>query len=133
MFISLLSKDQQEALCAIIQFVARIDGENDAREELLVSALLTESNLDAIPPVAADQDAVEALLGRFDTPVAKHALLLETLGVALADNILHETEVKAILAISDAMKIERTYVERARDFVQRSLDMQREGSELLGG
>jgi len=133
MFIGLLNKDQQEALCSIIQYVAAIDGENDVREEMLVSALLAESNLDNVPAVAADQDAVEALLGRFDTPVARHALLLEIMGVALADDILHETEIKAILAVADALKVDRSWIERARDYVQRAIDTQHEGHDLLRG
>ena len=133
MFIGLLNKDQQEALCSIIQFVAKLDGNDDVREELLVSALLAESILDKLPETAVDQDAVEALLGNFDTPVAKHSLLLEMLGVALADNNLHETEIKAILAVADAMKIERSWIDRGRDYVQRTLEIQREGNDLLRG
>ncbi|MDF1564516.1 MAG: TerB family tellurite resistance protein [Deltaproteobacteria bacterium] len=133
MFIGLLNKEQQEALCSIIQFVAKIDGADDAREELLISALLAETSLDTMPATADDQDAVEALLDRFDTPVARHSLLLEMMGVALADNNLHEAEVKAILAVADALKVDREWVDRGRDYVQRTLELQREGNDLLRG
>ncbi len=133
MFIGMLGKEQQEALASILQYVAKLDGENDAREDLLIKALLAESGLASVPEVAADQDAVEALLGRFDTDLAKRALLLESLGVALADDVLHENEIKAILAMADALNVDRAWVDRARDYVQRMLDLQREGVALVSG
>jgi len=131
MFISLLNPEQQEGLCAIVQFIASLDGESDQREEMLVAALLEESNLSAIPAAANSGDEVEALLSRFDTPVSKHALLLECFGVALADDVLHENELKAIRAMATSTDVSEAWIERARDYVQRALETQREGLELL--
>lgn len=131
MFIGMLNDEQQDALCRIAQFLSKVDGVEDHREEALTAALLEESRLDAVPP-AAEADDLEGLLERFDTPTARHAALLESLGVVLADQVITHEEMLAIDLMAKKLEVEPEWVERARDFVQRTLEIQREGRELLG-
>lgn len=131
MFIAMLTTKQQEALCKVVQYIAEVDGNVDYREKLLISALLEESALDEIPAAAKDMDEVKELLGRFDAKVAKRALLLESIGVALADDVVHPTEIRVIEELADGMGISRDWLDSARDYVQRALDVQREANDLL--
>jgi hypothetical protein len=131
MFIPMLTPEQQEALCRIVRFVARIDDNNPVRGDVLVAKLEQESLLTEIPPPAADMDEVKRHLDVFNTPLSKRALVLECLGVALADLVAHPDEVKAIEAIGEGLGLDGAWVERARDYVQRAIEVQREGQDLL--
>lgn len=133
MFIRTLNPEQQEALCRIVRFIAEVDGEQDARETLVSAALLAESSLSAVPEKAADLDEAIQLAGRFSDSTSRRALILECLGVALADQVAHPAEIEAIHSLSEALQLSDSWVEQARDYVQRQLDMQREGAELLMG
>lgn len=131
MFIPMLTPEQQEALCRIVRFVARIDDDNPVRGDVLQTKLQQESLLTEIPPPAADLEEVKGYLDTFNTPLSKRALVLECLGVALADLVAHPDEVKAIETIGDGLGLDRAWLDRARDYVQRAIEIQREGQELL--
>ncbi len=131
MFIPMLTPEQQEALCRIVRFVARIDDDNPVRGDILVTKLQQESILTEIPPPAKDLEEVKTYLPSFNTPLSQRALLLECLGVALADMVAHPDEVAAIDTISDGLGVERDWTNRARDYVQRAIEIQREGQDLL--
>lgn len=131
MYIALLDPDQQQALCRILLFVANVDGIEDHREDALNAALLEESSLDEIPQAAADMDEVKSLLSGFKDRHAGRALLLEAFGVALADAVVHPKELEVIRAIAAEVGVDEAWLERARDYVQRALELQHEGRELL--
>ncbi len=133
MFIPMLTPEQQEALCRIVRFVARIEEDNPVRGDILITKLRQETVLTEIPEPAKDLDEVKTLLPVFNTPLAARALLLECFGVALADLVGHPDEVSVIEAIGDGLGIEHDWLERARDYVQRAIEIQREGQDLLGG
>ncbi len=133
MFISLLDRAQQEALCKIAQFMVHVDDDRDGREALLVQSLLQESALEEVPAAAKTVDEVRELAKGFDEVSAKRALLLELLGVVLADDVAHPEEMKVIHALAEDLSIDSDWLERAQDYVQRQLDLQREGAALLRG
>lgn len=131
MFIPMLTPEQQEALCRIIRFVARIDDDNPIRGDVLISKLQQESILTEIPPPAKDLDEVKTYLPVFNTPLAKRALLFECFGVALADMVAHPEEMEFINTVSKELGIDQEWTDRARDYVQRAIEIQREGQDLL--
>lgn len=133
MFIGILNQEQRENLCRIVQYIASCDGETHAQEAAITGALALETGLDEVPSSAADLDEVEGLLKAFDAPHTRRALVLESLGVALADANLHPEELKVIQAMAKGLELDEAWVETARDYVQRAIDLQREGAELVVG
>ena len=131
MFIPMLTPEQQEALCRIVRFVANVDDDNPYRGDVLALKLQQESILTEIPPAAANLDEVKGYLPIFNTPLSARALVLESLGVALADQVVHPDELKAIEAIAQGLGLDSAWTERARDYVQRAIEIQREGQEIL--
>lgn len=132
MFIAMLTPEQQESLCRIVRFIARIDDDNPVRGGVLVSKLQQESILSDIPPPAKNMEEVKTYLGAFNTPLSAKVLLMECLGIALADMVAHPDEVKAIKEIGEIINIEPEWIDRSFDYVQRAIELQREGQELLG-
>ncbi|RMG17704.1 MAG: hypothetical protein D6729_08310 [Deltaproteobacteria bacterium] len=131
MFISLLDREQQEALCKMAQFMVAVDDDRDGREELVVQGLLQESALEEVPEGAKTVDEVRSLAKKFEEGTASRALLLELFGVVLADDVAHPEEMKVIQALAEDLGIDEHWLERAQDYVQRQLELQREGLELL--
>ncbi|MFW5878542.1 MAG: hypothetical protein ACOCVR_01885 [Myxococcota bacterium] len=131
MFIGSLKPEQQHALSRIVRFIAEVDDDDDFREDVLCATLLEESSLQEVPLPAESLEDALSLVEVFDEASAAKALILESFGVALSDNYAHPKELEVINALAAKLGVEEEWVEHARDYVQRVLDLQIEAHRLL--
>ena len=97
MFVHNLNSDQQSALLYLARVVAEADGNSDELQTGMVEILKAQSNAD----VEMKEIQISELATLFSTEREKCSLLLELLGIVLANNEYHHNERSLIAEYAD--------------------------------
>lgn len=104
MFLHLLNEDQKAAFFDLASEMLSADGKADDAEISYMDGLIAEAGL---VKKRALHDSAEAMdLSVFDTPAARHALVLELLILAVVDGAFHVKEAAFANDLIDALEID---------------------------
>ena len=127
MFVHNLNSDQQSALLYLARVVAEADGNSDELQTGMVEILKAQSNAD----VEMKEIQISELATLFSTAREKCSLLLELLGIVLANNEYHHNERSLIAEYADVLGVSNTKLFELENWVQRQLALSQEAEALL--
>lgn len=127
MFVHNLNSDQQSALLYLARVVAEADGNSDELQTTMVEILKAQSNAD----VEMKETQISELATLFSTEREKCSLLLELLGIVLANNEYHQNERSLIAEYADVLGVSNTKLFELENWVQRQLALSQEAEALL--
>lgn len=127
MFVHNLNSDQQSALLYLARVVAEADGNSDELQTGMVEILKAQSNAD----VEMKEIQISELATLFSTEREKCSLLLELLGIVLANNEYHQNERSLIAEYADVLGVSNTKLFELENWVQRQLALSQEAEALL--
>ena len=127
MFVHNLNSDQQSALLYLARVVAEADGNSDELQTGMVEILKAQSNAD----VEMKEIQISELATLFSTAREKCSLLLELLGIVLANNEYHHNERSLIAEYADVLGVSNTKLFELENWVQRQLALSQEAEVLL--
>ncbi|SEP84192.1 DNA repair protein [Basfia succiniciproducens] len=127
MFVHNLNSEQQSVLLYLAKIVAEADGHADKFQIEMVEILKSQSNED-VQPIQIEIDELSSL---FTTERTKCSLLLELLGVVLANNDYDSAEQNLIIQYAKALQISNSKLLDLQNWVQKQLDLSQEVEALL--
>ena len=127
MFVHNVNSDQQSALLYLARVVAEADGNSDELQTTMVEILKAQSNAD----VEMKETQISELATLFSTEREKCSLLLELLGIVLANNEYHQNERSLIAEYADVLGVSNTKLFELENWVQRQLALSQEAEALL--
>ena len=127
MFVHNLNSAQQSALLYLAKVVAEADGNSDELQTNMVEILKAQSNAD----VEMKETQISELPALFNTEPEKCSLLLELLGIVLANNEYHHNEKSLIAEYADVLGIANVKLFALENWVQRQLALSQEAEALL--
>lgn len=127
MFVYNLNSAQQSALLYLARVVAEADGNSDELQTGMVEILKAQSNAD----VEMKETQISELSTLFSTEREKCSLLLELLGIVLANNEYHHNERSLIAEYADVLGVSNTKLFELENWVQRQLALSQEAEALL--
>ncbi|MFQ2784648.1 TerB family tellurite resistance protein [Aeromonas caviae] len=127
MFIQNLNTKQQSALLYLAKEVIDADGQLHNSEEEILSILAGQVDA-SVSPESVSLDEMTAL---FDTNISQVSLLLELIGVALADGNYHHEENELIQKYADAMNVSKMKLLQIEGWVSKQLTLSLEVQALL--
>lgn len=132
MFLHMLTPDQQDAFIKIAQYMLQADGpECDPREEALLHAAMREMQLDERPLSPANIDEVLRSLAVVEDLVSRRVFVLELVGMAVADRIVHPGEEQVIASVAEALAVRAADVEAFKSLAHKMYDLADEARRLV--
>lgn len=130
MFLHALPQNDRETFVRAAWALIHCDKDVDPREESLLAELHAEmGGIQPIDDVAPDEVISE--LRDVDGELVGRVILLELAGVAMADEVLHESERDFLVRAAHALGIETDRVDRYVDFADRARGIWVEGRSLI--
>lgn len=127
MFVHNLNSAQQSTLLYLAKVVAEADGNSDELQTNMVEILKAQSNAD----VEMKETQISELPTLFTTERERCSLLLELLGIVLANNEYHREEKSLIAEYADVLGISNVKLFALENWVQRQLTLSQEAETLL--
>jgi tellurite resistance protein len=130
MYLHLLEKDEKQHFLAFARHLAKVvDDKVDARERFMLKYMSAEMGIDA------DADAVpfdlEKLVIVFYRSVARRVLIMECVGIAMANGAMEDSERELLESVAARFFLPENFVARASDVVKRQLAVMEEFDQLV--
>lgn len=127
MFVSNLNNNQQEHLLALSKLLMSADGEVSDEEKTVIDTIKSQCNGELIEI----NDPFATLDEAFNIKAEKSSLMLELLGVALADSNYHQSEKAFIQRVSEHLNIEQALLESMENWVVKQISLFKEASTFM--
>lgn len=131
MFFPLLSFDEKKKCLSLLVHIAKCDNEFHPMEEKLIAGY---SLLMGIEPIVDAAESIDGLIDYFSEKqdMTKRAVFLESLGLAVADNILHAAEKSVLEKMLSKFCLEDSFMAEAKNWVSQMLPLYYKGFEMVG-
>jgi hypothetical protein len=131
MFLHILTLDQQTAFLALAKKFIATDEVLSSDEHNQLELAMAETGWDFDEEVP--DMAIEDIVALFDTPTSRRVALLELIGIGLADQEFHPNENAFVCDLASRWGMDTGIVPKLQSWVERQLQLAREGEELLAG
>lgn len=128
MFVQNLTAEQQAALLYLAHEVAKADGSSDELQLGMVEILTKQSEENVTEKVISNDELAKL----FTTERAKYSLLLELLGIALANEEYHSNERNLIAEYAKELSVSNEKLNALENWVEKQLALSKEIGVLLG-
>ncbi|WP_196221179.1 TerB family tellurite resistance protein [Sansalvadorimonas verongulae] len=129
MFIQNLNAKQQFLLVEMAETIITSDGKISENEQVVLNTILAQVSEEA--KVLTDVRISD--VGRiFDTQTAKSSLLLELLGIALADDEFHDNEEEYLLDVARKISVSAEHLTELKDWVVGLMKHMKKLEPLMG-
>ena len=129
MFIQNLNTEQQFLLVEMAKTIITSDGKVSDKEQVVLNTILAQVSEEAL--VLTDVTVADA--GRiYDTQTAKSSLLLELLGIALADDDYHDDEEEYLLDIARKISVSAEHLNGLKNWVETLMNHMKKLEPLMG-
>lgn len=131
MYLELLHKDEQKSFLELARYSMGLNGEYKAEEEEMLLSYKHECQL--VEYMANRQDEIEQIISslKASTIQVKKIILVELLGIMLADGEVCDNESKFLYKLSEELDVSEYEVKRIRRWVEAMNDIVQEGYELV--
>lgn len=132
MYLNLLDENEKKGFLLLAHHAMEIDGVITDEERMIVNNFIFECHL--LDYDVNRSDNLEEAISSFEKSNmrVKKVVLLELLGVLLADRHYHETEKEFIKSLSEKFSVKDFEVSRMARWVEAMNDLVQEGYSLLG-
>jgi len=131
MYLDLLNRDEQKNFLEIARYSMGLDGEHKAEEEEVLTGYKYECQL--VDYTAHRQDEIEKIINnlRASTKKVKKIILVELIGIFLADGEMCDAESNFLNKLSEEFNIKEHELNRIKRWVEAMNDIVHEGYELI--
>lgn len=107
------------------------DGVIDESEHRILQMAQREMGLDELPAPVTSLALLATQLNVFDSPMSRNILILESVGAAMADGEVPESEMKVLTELCNCLKIPVERIDEFKDLAASSNALYKKGEELI--
>jgi uncharacterized tellurite resistance protein B-like protein len=129
MFLAMLNDEQKKAFLAIALKIVHADGRLEPKERRMIEAMRYEMGL--LQETALPHGSIEELAKPFDTRKAQSILMMEGIGLALADTDFSGEEKKILRALALIFNISEQDATEMENWVLEFKKLQEKAGEIF--
>ena len=131
MFLHLLNKTQRQCFCNVLRFVIMADGIVNESEHRILQLAQQEMDLYELPAPVTSLALLATQLNAFDSPMSRNILMLESVGAAMADGEIPQSEMDILTQLCDCLQIPETKISEFKDLAESANKVRAKGESLI--